>query len=244
MARPQGRARTARRRQGPARSRRRGGLLIACAATVGLSALGIAGAARRQPAPTEAERQVQREIDAMVASGVPDDDPKVELLEDQLTDLRNGSRANPPKEPGVDLEELVDDAKTAETADAQGDAAAAATGRVAPQAHAGPASSATTDWQSGPVECEPVPQMLSAAEIAGASCTSVPQPDGSSRYVAVAGDGTVRTVAFGNDGQVRRTPDRKLPVRVTPGATALAPTATGDLQVSVRGRAPVTVDVG
>ncbi len=188
----------------------------------------------------------------MVASGVPDDDPKVELLEDQLTDLRNGSRANPPKEPGVDLEELVDDANAAETADAQGDATAAATGRVAPQAHAGPASSssssssggAITDWQSGPVECEPVPQMLSAAEIAGASCTSVPQPDGSSRYVAVAGDSTVRTVAFGNDGQVRRTPDRKLPVRVTPGATTLAPTAAGDLQVSVRGRAPVTVDVG
>ena len=41
----------------------------AVAASIGLTAVGVASAARRQPAPTEAERQVQREIDAMIDSG-------------------------------------------------------------------------------------------------------------------------------------------------------------------------------
>ena len=38
-------------------------------------------------------------------------------------------------------------------------------------------------WETGPVECEPVPGMLSMDEVVGATCLGVPQPDGTSRYV-------------------------------------------------------------
>jgi hypothetical protein len=72
----------------------------------------------------------------------------------------------------------------------------------------------------------------------------VPQPDGSSRYVAVGGDGVVRTVAFGADGKVGRSPDRQVPGGVAPGAPTVVPTPAGDVQVTVRVKAPVTVDVG
>jgi hypothetical protein len=229
---------------------RRLALAAAVAASIGLTAAGIAGAAGRQPAPTEAERQVQREIDAMIDSGVPADDAKVEMLEEQVDDLRRSTQADPPSEPGVDLRQRVADAKAAEQAAARardraawsGARSAAAAG-VAGQhttagVHTGPAS------QSGIVECEPIPQILTAEEVAGATCLSVPQPDGSSRYVAVGRDGVVRTVAFGPDGKVGRRPDRRVPGGVAAGATAIAPTAAGDVRVTVTGKAPVTVDLG
>ena len=94
-------------------AQRRLALGAAVVASIGLTAVGVAGADRRQPAPTEAERQVQREIDAMIDSGVPADDPKVEMLEHQVDDLRRSTRANPSKEPGVDLGQRVADAKAA-----------------------------------------------------------------------------------------------------------------------------------
>ena len=206
-------------------AQRRLALGAAVAASIGLTAVGVAGADRRQPAPTEAERQVQREIDAMIDSGVPADDPKVEMLEHQVNDLRRSTRANPSKEPGVDLGQRVADAKAAEQAATAG-------------VPTGPA------WQSGTVECEPVPQILTAEEVAGATCLSVPQPDGSTRYVAVGRDGVVRTVAFGPDGRVGRGPDRSVPGGVAPGATAIRPTAAGDIRVTVSGQVPVTVDLG
>jgi hypothetical protein len=197
---------------------RRLALGAAVVASIGLTAVGVAGAARRQPAPTEAERQIQREIDAMTDSGIPANHPKVELLEDQRDELRRGARASPPEEPGVDLGQRVADAEAA--------------------VKTGPA------WQSGTVDCEPVPQILTADEVAGAICVSVPQPDGSTRYVAVGGDGVVRTVSFGADGEVGRGPNRQVPGGVVPGDTAVAPTDGGDIRVTVRGKAPVTVDVG
>src|SRR5919106_591975 len=139
---------------------RRLALAAAVVATMGLTVVGVAEAKRGQPAPSEPERQIEDQIDAMVDSGIPENDPKVELLEDQVAELRRGTRADPP--PGA--------------------AGQATTGGVP----TGPA------WQSGTVECEPVPQVLTAAEVAGATCVSVPQPDGSSRHVA-GGDDDGRT---------------------------------------------------
>jgi hypothetical protein len=224
---------------------RRLALGAAVVASIGLTAVGVAGATRRQPVPTEAERQVQREIDAMIDSGVPADDAKVEMLEEQVDELRRSTRADPPWEPGVDLGRRVADAKAAERAADQ-----ARDRAVRTRASAGVAGQATTGgvptgpaWQSGTVECEPVPQILTAQEVAGATCLGVPQPDGSTRYVAVGRDGVVRTIAFGPDGEVRRGPDRLVPGGAAPGAT-VGPTAGGDVRVTVGGRAPVTVDVG
>ncbi|HET6664517.1 MAG TPA: hypothetical protein VFG94_09680 [Acidimicrobiales bacterium] len=208
---------------------RRLALGAAVAVSIGLTAVGVAGAARRQPAPSEAERQIRGEIDAMLDSGVPEDDPKVALLEDQVEELRRGNRSNPPREPGIDLARRVADAKAS-----AGVAGRATTAGVP----TGPA------WQSGTVECEPVPGILTADEVAGATCLSVPQPDRSTLYVAVGRDGIVRTVAFGPAGNVGRGPNRTVPGGVAPGATAVLPTASGDIRVTVEGRAPVTVDVG
>lgn len=95
---------------------RRLALGAAVVASIGLTAVGVAGASRRQPAPTEAERQVQREIDAMIDSGVPADDAKVEMLEAQADELRRSTQVDPPKEPGVDLGQRVAKAKAAEQA--------------------------------------------------------------------------------------------------------------------------------
>ncbi len=231
-------------------AQRRLALGAAVVASIGLTAVGVAGADRRQPAPTEAERQVQREIDAMIDSGVPADDPKVEMLEHQVNDLRRSTRANPSKEPGVDLGQRVADAKAAEQAADRARERSVPT-RAGSESSAGVAGQATTAgvptgpaWQSGTVECEPVPQILTAEEVAGATCVSVPQPDGSTRYVAVGRDGVVRSVAFGPDGKVGRGPDRSVPGGVAPGATAIRPTAAGDIRVTVSGQVPVTVDLG
>ena len=227
---------------------RRLALGAAIVTSIGLTVSGVAGAARRQPAPTEVERQVQREIDAMIHGGMPEDDPKVAMLEDQVDELRRGDRADPPKEPGVDLRRRVADAKAAERAAARDQAGRTGAGSAASADVAGQATTAGVPtgpaWQRGTVECEPVPQALTADEVAGAMCLSVPQPDGSTRYVAVGSDGVVRTVAFGADGKVGRGPDRRVPGGVTPGATSVGPTAAGDIRVVAQGKAPVIVDVG
>jgi hypothetical protein len=229
---------------------RRLGLAAAIVATVGLTIVGVAGATRRQPPPSDVERQIRSEIDAMVDSGMSEDDPKIELLEEQADELRRGSRTDPPREPGIDLAERMNAAKAAEQAAEQARDQAIRTG-ASSAASAGVARQATTGgvptgpaWQSGSVECEPIPQILTAEELAGAICVSVPQPDGSSRYVAVGADGVVRTVAFGADGRVGRKPDRSIAGGVAVDATAVAPTAGGDIRVTVRGKPPVTVDVG
>jgi hypothetical protein len=232
---------------------RRVALAAAIVATAGSTAIGVAGARREQPAPTPVERQLQEEIDTMVAAGVPEDDPKVELLRDQVEELRRGRRTNAPKEPGVDLRDVVADARAADRANRQAvdrAAASAATGEAAgtdrssaPTAGQARVPSAA-GWPSGPVECEPVPGVLTAEEVAGATCASVAQPDGSSRYVAVGRDGTVRTAAFGADGSVRRHPDRPVPGGVAAGRPSVTPTAEGDIQVTSPGKAPVAVDIG
>ena len=51
----------------------------------------------------------------MIDSGVPADDPKIEMLEAQADELRRSTRADPTLEPGVDLGRRVADAKAAES---------------------------------------------------------------------------------------------------------------------------------
>lgn len=204
-------ARRARRRGG----RSRGAGVFAALVLAAVAASAAAGAALSEPAPTAVEQQLRAEIEGMVDAGVPRDDPKVALVEEQLAAIEAGDRARAPAEPGLDV------------------------GALLAEARAEPAG--RTAWQSGAVLCEPVPGLLSAEEIAGATCLSVPQPDGSGRYVAVAQDGVVRSVRFGNDGDVRRLPDRRVPGR--PAPAALSPTPQGDLRVTPPGAAAATVDL-
>ncbi|HYZ98352.1 MAG TPA: hypothetical protein VE575_06350 [Acidimicrobiales bacterium] len=217
----------------------RGALVLAVGAAIGLTAIGVAGAARRQPEPPPLQRQIEDEIDAMVDAGVPADSPKVELLEEQVDELQRGNRATPRPEPGVDLGERVAEARAAERAEerAPSGAPGAARQNTTRGVPTGPA------WDRGVVECEPVPGVLTAEEVADATCVSVPQPDGSNRYVAVGGDGVVRTVAFGDDGAIGRRPDRPLPPGLARGKASFAPTDGGDLRVNVPGRASVTIEV-
>jgi len=149
---------------------------------------------------------------------------------------RAGADADAPPEPGIDDAAALD---AAEAATAAEDAGAAA------RAVATAGDAATTDepaWESGTVECEPVPGLLGAADVAGSMCLGVPQPDGTNRYVAVGQDGTVRSVLFGPDGAVRRLDDATVGGAVPRGSTA-RPTPQGDLIVTPPGGEPVTVDV-
>lgn len=210
----------ARRDRRPRPRRWRLGLAGAVAATVGLTALGVAGASRRQPEPPPLADDIEGEIAGLIDAGVPPDDPKIRLLEEQVEELRRGSGVTPPREPGVDLGARVAEARAAER------------GRERAR-----------QWERGIVDCEPLPGLLSVEELADATCLSVPQPDGSGRYVAVGRGGRVRSVAFGADGQVSRAPDRQLPSGVTPGPGNLAATPAGHLRVTVPGKAPVTIDL-
>jgi hypothetical protein len=210
-------------------------------AAVGASAAASAGLA--EPPPSAMEAQLEAEIDGMIEAGVPADSPKFEMLEEQLDRVEEGTGEPTAREPGVDTGARLDEAGAVTEAQAQAEAA----GPAGAQARAGGVDEALVEegevarWETGTVECEPVPGMLSIDEVAGATCLSVPQPDGTSRYVAVGADGTVRSVRFGTDGAVRRVTDTALPV--PPRGATVAATATGDLRVAAPGRAPTTVDL-
>jgi hypothetical protein len=198
-------------------------LLVAiCVAAVAASA--VASASLSQPAPVPEEQQLQEDIDNMIAAGLDPHDPKVEMMRKDLAALKAGRTATTS---GAMSRRAGNALAEARTADAGG-ARAAADGAPA--------------WDSGPVECEVVPGLLTAPEVAGATCVSVPQPDGTSRYLAVAADGTVRAVLFGLDGHVSRLPDFHLPAAPAAGAT-FAVTPQGDLQVTEPGQAPTVADV-
>jgi hypothetical protein len=196
---------------------------------------GLLAAGAYEPATAEDEtvpppvQQLQDEVDAMVAAGVPEDDPKVEMLQADADDLAAdwGRRGRPER--GVDLR-----------AGAGGGAASTPDEAVRIAGEVGAEQPAV----SGPVECEPIPQRLEAVEVAGARCVSVPQADGSSRYVAVTPAGDVHTVAFGADGEVRRLPDTSVdPAAMGPGVE-VAPSASGGIELRRGGRSIATVDVG
>jgi hypothetical protein len=215
-------------RRGTGRGRVRGGLLLGALVLTAVGASAAASAAlggSQAVAPTELEESLEAEIDALRDAGLPAEDPKVQMLQESLDQLRNPARPRPA--PSVDVGALLAE----ERAD-RVDPAAAAAEAVA---------EGDPLWDSGTVECEPVPGLLSAAELTGATCVSVPQPDGTSRYLAIGADGVARTVLFGADGQVRRLPDTQV-AGLAPG-TAVTPTPEGDLQLAPPGQQPTVIDV-
>ena len=214
----------------------RGTVALTLLALGAVAASAAAGAALTEPPPTPVEQQLADEIEGMVDAGLPADHPKVEMVEEMLQALEEGAADPAPSEPGADVAALLAEAETedARQAEAERRVAADAGGRVADPAAAG--------WESGTVACEPLPGLLTVDELAGARCLSVPQPDGTTRYVAVSPGGVVRMVRFGNDGDVGRLPDTLLPGRADPG-TALVPTPAGDLQVTPPGGPAATVDL-
>lgn len=226
----------------PSRSRRprRGAVLTAALVLSAVAASAAASAALSEEAPVPLEDELQAEIDGMVDSGVAPDDPKVEMLEESLEQLEEAADADPPPEPGVDVEALLEEAEAAEAAEGT---ITPRSGDSGPVASDGSRAAGSPAWESGEIMCEVVPGMLGPDEIAGARCASVPQPDGTSRYVAIGADGTVRTVAFGHDGHVQRLPDTAVGAPVAPDA-AVAPTPEGDVVVTPPGQAPRPVDLG
>lgn len=219
------------------RTRGRGAVLVAALALAAVSASAAASAALSdEQVPVPAEQQLQAEIDGMIEAGLPEDDPKVEMVEDQLEALEDGARVPARRERGVDTGALLAEAETA-------DESLAATERGARTATAdATVAGDAAGWESGTILCEPLPGLLSIDELAGATCLSIPQPDGTSRYVAVAPDGVVRSIHFGNDGDVYRLDDARLPSPAVPGAS-FAPTPEGDLQMTPPGGPTATVDV-
>jgi hypothetical protein len=208
------------------RGRRRSTALLAALVLTAVAASAAASAALSQESgPTRLEADLQDEIDAMIASGIPADHPKVRMLEESLAALEAGADAPAKRDRGADVGGLLAEAEAADDAGARVAAADAA-------------AAGAPLWESGTVECEPVPGLLAADEIAGAVCVSVPQPDGTNRYVAVGADGVARTVLFGADGLVQRLADTPLPAPPAPGEP-LTPTPDGDLQVGAE-----VVDVG
>jgi hypothetical protein len=214
------------------RARLRGSVLFAVVmvAAVGASAAASATlSSSGSSAPIPLEQQLQSEIDALRASGLPASHPKVQMLQRSLDQLRAPVPAHPPRDPRGDVGALLSEARE-QQADPQAAAAEAA-------------AEGEPLWESGTVDCEPVPGLLSAAEVAGATCVSVPQPDGTSRYVALGADGVARIVLFGADGQVQRLPDTQMAAGLAPG-TAVTATPEGDIQLAPPGQQPTVVDVG
>jgi hypothetical protein len=159
---------------------------VALTGTVG-AVLGVAALSSAQQDEHRSSRPagialLEAEIDALVAGGIEEGHPKLEMLQDELTELEAGMRADPPPEPGVDRS-----------------AAEGSTGGARRQDHL------DRVLDDGPVQCEPIPpDLLTPAEIADATCESTIEPDGSSLYVATGPDGTQHAVRFHPDGTVTR----------------------------------------
>lgn len=211
--------------------------LLATLAVLVTGTVGVSGARaiRHRPVgPTmrsttsDATDVLWGEIQAMLADGVMPNDPKVVMLEEDLTSLQAGEVLPEVAEPGVDL------------------------GGVLGMPHRGGTRAAALDlttavaWDNGVVECEPLPpDILSVAEIDDARCVSAPQPDGTSRYVAIVPDGTVRVVRFASDGAVSRQPDLHLDLLGIPlPGIELVVELLGDVVLTVSGEPVATIDVG
>ena len=126
---------------------------------------------------------LQSELDALAQAGLPPEHPKARMLRDDLDALERGMVTTSPTEADVDIP-----------------------GMIARGARAG---AGTDDDQvdDGAVPCEPIPpDLLTVADIAGATCTSSLQPDGSSLYTATRPDATEVVVRFAPDGVVTRQP--------------------------------------
>jgi hypothetical protein len=213
------------------RARVRGLVLLATLVLTAVAASAAASAALsggRASTPVALEEELQDEIDALRASGIPASHPKVRMLQESLDQLRAPIPARPQRDTQGDVGPLL--------AEEQADRADPAAAALEAAAEGEPL------WESGPVDCEPIPGLLTAAEVAGATCVGVPQPDGTSRYVALGSGGVARTVLFGADGHVRRLPDTRVAAGLAPG-TVVTPTPEGDLQVAPPGQQPTVVDV-
>jgi hypothetical protein len=168
----------------------------------------IAGATQ---APHQDDQQgggaalLQSEIRAMEAGGRSADDPKVRLLQDDLDALERGKDVVAPQEPGVDVGATLGAAGDPSARDAADTDRAETAGNAAVAAEDAADASA---WDDGAVQCEVVPpDLLTAKDIAGATCTSTLDPDGGSHYSATGPDDVVRTVHFAPDGTITRDPD-------------------------------------
>jgi hypothetical protein len=125
---------------------------------------------------------LEAEIAALVDAGTAEGDPRLEMLQDELAALRRGLRTRAPGEPGVDLSDVGPDRVRRERAD-------------------------RSLWDNGPVVCEPVPPgVVTAEEVAGATCRSLLRADGSSLYLVRRPDGQEIRVRFRTDGRVTRLP--------------------------------------
>lgn len=209
-------------------------MLAAALVLTAVAASAAASAALSEPPDPAPAQQLRGEIDDMIASGVPEDDPKVKMLEDAVEELTEAD-PTPPRDPGA--AGIADRIAAAEAA-AEGSGSASR----APADGARPSAPAAPAWQSGPVLCEVVPGQLGPDEIAGAVCASVPQPDGTARYVAVTPDGTVRSVLFAADGRVQRLDDVRAAAAVPP-RSAVAASPDGRLTITPPGRPAMTVDL-
>jgi len=175
---------------------------------------------------------LRSEVEAMLASGMAPDDPKVAALQRDLASLERGTRIRQPGEPGLDMSRVLG-------APRGRGARSVAVDEVTPRT--------STAWDQGAVDCEPLPpNLLTAADVAGARCASVPQPDGSGRYVALAPDGTLRVVQFEPDGPVTREPDRHVDgIPPSLDGVSLGVDGSGRLVVTVEGApGPTIVDLG
>ncbi|MGH9212287.1 MAG: hypothetical protein ACRD2C_16640 [Acidimicrobiales bacterium] len=190
-----------------------------------------AGAAEAHSTPEAAEALgtdgtaiLAAEIEALLAGGVAPDDPKVTRLQEDLAALVVDPTALPPREPGVDLTDVLG-------------------GRGGGARSAGDRTDADVAWDHGAVECEPLPaDILPIGDLADARCVMAPQPDGTGRYVAVTPDGTLRVVQFGPDGAVARQPDRRTePLGGELHAAELGVDESGDVIVSVAGASAPTI---
>jgi hypothetical protein len=174
-------------------------VLVALTVVGPVGAVAVRGAlagSSAEPSETDVDARdvLQAELDALRATGRGAEDPKVARLQDDLAALEQGMETAQPGEPGLDLTAVL---------------GTPGRGRSAPPDDA--TEPTTVAWDRGAVQCEPLPpDLLTVEDIAGAHCVSAPQPDGSSRYLAIAPDGTVRVVRFGANGAVVRDPDRRI----------------------------------
>ena len=192
---------------------------VALAGALGWTAREPASGDRTEPPPVAALRS---EVEAMVASGVPEDHPKVRMLTEEADALAAQWGEEGAPEAGVDLEAAAADGGLASSPD-EAERQSADVGTDLPD-------------RTTVVDCEPIPQRLTVEEIAGARCMTVPQPDGSSLFVALLPTGEVRSVAFRPGGEVTRMADTRLPFGAEPATAELAPgTAEGHVEVHRQG---------
>jgi hypothetical protein len=206
---------------------------ILAGAALGIAVVGSASASGQtaDPAPPGVAIELQREVDAMLADGLPPDHPKVRMLQREVEALVDGTDAVPVPDPGMEPPTRAANGAEATTPEEAV--------RLEDELDAG------DEAEAGAVECEPVPQVLTAAEIAGAaSCVSVPQPDGTSRYLAVEPSGQVHVVRFGDGGRVGRMPDLQLPAGTEAADVTLVPGDDGEVQVMSAGTEVATLDPG